>query len=103
MTAFTTDGDKLSELIQNFTDVAIDPDEEVEPSSDTKITNQDRERLIRELRFGKDVGMGIYAEFNLNANQIRDSIKDLPTYFQVPHEHFTAYFREDRDFQGRGI
>jgi hypothetical protein len=177
MTAFTSDADTLSELIQKFTDVAIDPDEEVEQSSDTRIINQDRERLIRELdphiphslnedfrykrpfgfilegepyvprntwsqvyvsvckhlakkspnmfqvlpenpdfisthgkrsfsrsvqelRFGKDVGMGIYAEFNLNANQLRDAIKDLLTYFRVPHEQFTAYLREDRDSQG---
>lgn len=176
MTAFTTDADRLSAVIQNFTAVAVDPDEDTEKPGETRITNQDRERLIRELdphiphtlnedfrykrpfgfilegepyvprntwsqvftsvckhlskkspnmfqalpensdfisthgkrsfsraaqelRFGKDVGMGIYAEFNLNANQLRDVIKDLLTYFHVPHEQFTAYLREDRDSQ----
>lgn len=57
-------------------------------------------RSAQELRFGKDVGMGVFAEFNLNANQLRDAIKDLLDFFKVPHEHFTAYLREDRDSQG---
>lgn len=177
MTAFTSDADRLSALIQNFTDVAVDPDDDTVQPSDTRTANQDRERLIRELdphiphslkedfrykrplgfilegepyvprntwsqvytsvckhlakkspemfdklpenpdfisnqgnrsfsrsiqqlRVGKDVGMGIYAEFNLNANQLRDAIKDLLTYFKVSHENFTAYLREDRDSQG---
>ena len=176
MTVFTLDSERLSSLIQNFTEVAVDPEEVTAPEKDEITTNQDRERLIRELnphiphtlnedfrykrplgfilegepyvprntwsqvyssvckhlakkspdlfdelpenpdfksthgnrsfsrsdqqlREGKDVGMGIYAEFNLNANQLRDSIKGLLDYFKVPHGHFTAYLREDRDSQ----
>jgi hypothetical protein len=177
MAVYTSDSDRLSALIQNFTDVAVDPDEDTVPVRDAITTNQDRERLIRELdphiphslnedfrykrplgfilegepyvprntwsqvytsvckhlakkfpdlfdglpdnpnftstqgnryftrsaqqlRVGKDVGMGVYAEFNLNANQLRDAIKDLLDYFKVSHDHFKAYLREDRDSQG---
>lgn len=169
MHAFTADSDSLSRLVQNFTDVSIDSDDEKESASDTSISKLDHERLIQELdhhtphslhedfrykrpfgftleglpymqrstwsqvytsvcrhlakkspeqfqklpdspdfissrgnrsfsrslqelRIGNDVGMGIFAEFNLSANQIRDVIKDLLTYFQIPHGKFLHIF-----------
>jgi hypothetical protein len=41
--------------------------------------------------------MGIFAEFNLSANQIRDAIKKLLSFSNIPHEQFVGYLREDRD------
>ena len=50
-----------------------------------------------DLRVGREVGMGIFAEGNLSANGIRDVIRNLLSYFGIPHEQFVAYLREDRD------
>ena len=50
-----------------------------------------------DLRYAREIGMGIFAEFNLSANQIRDAIKNLLSYFKIPQEKFVVYLREDRD------
>jgi hypothetical protein len=53
-------------------------------------------RNSNELRSGREFVTGIFAETNLSANQIRDSIKRLLNYFSIPHEELKLYLREDR-------
>lgn len=43
------------------------------------------------------IGCGLYAEFNLSANHIRDSIARLLNEFSIPHSKITFYLREDRN------
>lgn len=43
------------------------------------------------------VGSGLFAEVNLSANLIRDSIGRLLDEFAIPHSEITFYLREDRD------
>lgn len=177
MNLFTSNADSLSILIQKYTEVDFDQDEDPNTLNDIVLTNQDRERMIKELnphlphslnedfrykrpfgfmlekrpyvskntwsqvyfsvlkhlakksptmfeklpenpffvsshgnlsfstskkelRSGRSIGMGIYAEFKLGANQIRDSIEALLKHFEIPSTEFVTYFREDRDFQG---
>lgn len=174
MQAFTADADRLSRLVEGFTEVSIDSTIEGEPPEGRHITRQDRDRSTRELdrhtphslaedfrykrpfgftlegepyvprntwsliyisvckhvarkspavfqnlpenpdfvssrgnryfskaeddlRYGREIGMGIFAEFNLSANQIRDAIKNLLYHFSIPHDQFVVYLREDRD------
>lgn len=62
--------------------------------------NKDFSKNPSDLRIGKPVKNGIYAETNLSANQIRDRIKKLLDYFQIDQEKFVIYLKEDRDWQG---
>lgn len=43
------------------------------------------------------IGSGLYAEVNLSANLIRDSIARLLDEFSISHSKITFYLREDRD------
>ena len=56
MHAFTADSDTLSRLVQNFTDVFIDSEDEEVPSGDTSRLNQEQERLMP-----VNIGLGIRA------------------------------------------
>ena len=53
-------------------------------------------RKTSDLRSGREFVTGIFAEVNLSANQIRDSIKRLLNYFSIPHEELELYLQEDR-------
>jgi hypothetical protein len=174
MQAFTADADRLSLLVEGFTEVSIDSVIEGEQPEGRHVTRQDRDRVILDLdrhtphsliedfrykrpfgftlegepyvpratwslvyisvckhvarkspilfqslpdnpdflssrgnrffskkaddlRSGREVDMGIFAEFNLSANQIRDAIKKLLSFSNIPHEQFVGYLREDRD------
>lgn len=50
-----------------------------------------------DLRGPQKCGPTMYAEMNLSANQIRDSLKRLLYTFQVKKSEFKIYLREDRD------
>jgi hypothetical protein len=49
------------------------------------------------VRQAMPVGSGLFAEVNLSANLIRDSIGRLLDEFAIPHSEITFYLREDRD------
>jgi hypothetical protein len=49
------------------------------------------------VRQAMSIGSGLYAEVNLSANLIRDSIGRLLDEFTIPHSKITFYLREDRD------
>ncbi|MCC5841662.1 MAG: hypothetical protein JJT96_16220 [Opitutales bacterium] len=49
------------------------------------------------LRQSMPIGADLYAEVNLSANHIRDSIKRLLEAFSIPLSEITLYLREDRD------
>ena len=49
------------------------------------------------VRQAMSIGSGLYAEVNLSANLIRDSIARLLDEFSIPHSEITFYLREDRD------
>lgn len=49
------------------------------------------------VRQAMSIGSGLYAEVNLSANLIRDSIARLLDEFSIPHSKITFYLREDRD------
>ena len=49
MNLFTANADSLSQLIQKYTEVDFDQDGNGKPVNDNVLTNQDRERLIKEL------------------------------------------------------
>jgi hypothetical protein len=50
-----------------------------------------------DLRGAQKCGPSLYAEMNLSANQIRDSIKRLLATFEISRQELTIYLREDRD------
>lgn len=54
-------------------------------------------RRPEDLRGPQKCGPSMYAEMNLSANQIRDSIKRLLHTFRVNQSDITIYLREDRD------
>jgi len=49
------------------------------------------------VRQAMSIGSGLYAEVNLSANLIRDSIARLLDEFSISHSEITFYLREDRD------
>lgn len=49
------------------------------------------------VRQAMSIGSGLYAEVNLSANLIRDSIARLLSEFSISHSEITFYLREDRD------
>lgn len=49
------------------------------------------------VRQAMPIGSGLYAEVNLSANLIRDSIARLLDEFSIPHSKIIFYLREDRD------
>ena len=49
------------------------------------------------VRQAMPIGSGHFAEVNLSANLIRDSIARLLNEFSIPHSEITFYLREDRD------
>jgi putative transposase len=49
------------------------------------------------LRQSMAIGDGLFAEVNLSANHIRDSIRRLLAEFSIPEQAITFYLREDRD------
>lgn len=49
------------------------------------------------VRQAMPIGSGLFAEVNLSANLIRDSITRLLDEFSIPHAEITFYLREDRD------
>ena len=53
-----------------------------------------------DLRVGEKVNSQIYAEINMSANGIRDTITDLLKYFQIDLTSMRIYLREDRDASG---
>ena len=59
--------------------------------------NKSFSRHREDLRQPSDYGHGIFAEPNLSANQIRDSILRLLAAFGFPERAFVVYLREDRD------
>jgi hypothetical protein len=50
-----------------------------------------------ELRTACSVGDGLYAEINLSANGIRDTIRRLLATFEMPKESIQLFLCEDRD------
>jgi hypothetical protein len=44
-----------------------------------------------------DFGRGVFAETNLNANQVRDNIARLLGAFGFAKEDLAVFLREDRD------
>ena len=60
--------------------------------------NKDFSSTPTDLRIGQLVSDGIYAETNLSANQIRDRIKKLLKFFDIPIDSFVIYLKEDRDW-----
>jgi hypothetical protein len=49
------------------------------------------------LRMAMDVGDGVYAEANLSANGVRDTIRNLLQEFALPPQDLNLYLRQDRD------
>ena len=49
------------------------------------------------LRTAWAIGDGLYAEVNLSANGIRDTIRRLLATFEIPKDRLQLFLREDRD------
>ncbi|AWV91038.1 hypothetical protein [Bradymonas sediminis] len=49
------------------------------------------------MRLGVEISPGLFAEMNFSANDIRDRIKELLTFFGYDWGLFIVYLREDRD------
>jgi hypothetical protein len=49
------------------------------------------------LRTAWAIGDGLYAEVNLSANGIRDTIQRLLATFEIPKDRLQLFLREDRD------
>jgi hypothetical protein len=74
-----------------FSSLDADPDH---------ISNRNNKYFSRhpeDLRSHQKCGASMYAEMNLSANQIRDSIKRLLHTFRINQSDITIYLREDRD------
>jgi len=54
-------------------------------------------RTASELRSAGEIGDGIFAEINLSANGLRDTIRHLLTTFDIPPADLRIFLREDRD------
>ena len=70
------------------------------PNEERFISNRGNPLFSRErskLRIEEKIGSEFYAEINLSANNIRDNIKSLLTYFQIDPENMQIFLREDRD------
>ncbi len=70
------------------------------PSNPRFLSTHDKRYFSRdpsELRVPRDVGGGVFAETNLSADRIRESIKRLLEEFGLEMKQFEVYLREDRD------
>lgn len=54
-------------------------------------------RTADELRSASEIGEGIFAEINLSANALRDTLRRLLTTFGIPISELRVFLREDRD------
>ncbi|MHB9044308.1 MAG: hypothetical protein ACYC35_00060 [Pirellulales bacterium] len=50
-----------------------------------------------ELRSASEIGEGIFAEINLSANGLRDTLRRLLATFEIPAADLRLFLREDRD------
>ncbi len=54
-------------------------------------------RTAEELRSAAEIGEGIFAEINLSANGLRDTLRRLLVTFEIPITDLRLFLREDRD------
>ena len=54
-------------------------------------------RNAEELRSASEIGEGIFAEINLSANGLRDTLRRLLATFEIPATDLRLFLREDRD------
>jgi len=54
-------------------------------------------RNSEELRSASEIGDGIFAEINLSANGLRDTLRRLLATFEIPAADLRLFLREDRD------
>jgi hypothetical protein len=54
-------------------------------------------RTAEELRSAGEIGEGIFAEINLSANGLRDTLRRLLVTFEIPTTDLRLFLREDRD------
>ena len=54
-------------------------------------------RNAQELRSASEIGEGIFAEINLSANGLRDTLRRLLATFEIPAADLRLFLREDRD------
>ncbi len=59
--------------------------------------HRDFNRNAQELRSASEIGEGIFAEINLSANGLRDTLRRLLTTFEIPTTDLKLFLREDRD------
>jgi hypothetical protein len=70
------------------------------PEEERFISNRGNPLFAREktkLRIEEKLGPAFYAEINLSANNIRDNINTLLSYFQIDPHNMQVFLREDRD------
>jgi len=70
------------------------------PDNADFISNRGRHSFSRnptELRYANLIGDEVYAEINLSANGIRDTIRRLLETFEIPERRLQLFLREDRD------